>query len=187
MRPETAPRALEAVLTSMPPIPTESILKRDHSQHVYTLANVLAERGYERLFMTGGHGTFDGVYRFMSQMDSTTSSNSRISTRSGFRECVGRLRRRPVRHALREFDRLHETGRPFFATVLTVSNHRPYTFPQGRIPEDYPDRDTAVKYADWALGQFFRKTRRTRLLREHDVRRDGGPRGARFMEASFSR
>ncbi|NOX55262.1 MAG: sulfatase-like hydrolase/transferase, partial [Planctomycetes bacterium] len=38
-------RALEAILTSMPPIPTESILKRDHSNHVYTLANVLADRG----------------------------------------------------------------------------------------------------------------------------------------------
>ena len=54
-------RALEAILTSMPPIPTEAILKRDHSQHVFTLAHVLAERGYERLFMTGGRGLFDGV------------------------------------------------------------------------------------------------------------------------------
>jgi phosphoglycerol transferase MdoB-like AlkP superfamily enzyme len=63
------------------------------------------------------------------------------------------------RRALIEFDRLHEMGRPFFSVVLTVSNHRPYTYPPGRIPEAGQSRDHAVKYADWALGQFFRAAR----------------------------
>src|SRR5262249_44768209 len=48
-------------------------------------------------------------------------------------------------------------GRPFFEAMLTVSNHKPYTYPPGRIPEDPArrKRDYAVKYTDYALGLFF--------------------------------
>ncbi|NOX55749.1 MAG: LTA synthase family protein, partial [Planctomycetes bacterium] len=64
------------------------------------------------------------------------------------------------RRALTELDRLQQAGRPFFALLLTVSNHRPYTYPAGRIPEKGQSRENAVKYADWALGYFFREAKR---------------------------
>ena len=35
--------------------------------------------------------------------------------------------------ALGEFDRVHAQGKPFFAHIMTTSNHRPYTFPAGRV------------------------------------------------------
>ncbi|MEK7744803.1 MAG: LTA synthase family protein, partial [Elusimicrobiota bacterium] len=59
--------------------------------------------------------------------------------------------------ALIETRALHARKKPFFATVLTVSNHKPYTYPKGRIPED-PDlqaRPHAVKYTDHAIGRFL--------------------------------
>jgi phosphoglycerol transferase MdoB-like AlkP superfamily enzyme len=42
---------------------------------------------------------------------------------------------------------------------MTTSNHRPYTFPQGRV--DYPqgERDSAVAYTDWAIGDFIERAR----------------------------
>jgi len=59
---------------------------------------------------------------------------------------------------LDEIDREHKTlpQRPFFVHVMTTSNHRPYTYPAGRI--DIPSgsgRDGAVKYTDYALGRFL--------------------------------
>lgn len=39
---------------------------------------------------------------------------------------------------------------------MTTSNHRPFTYPEGRI--DIPSgkgRDGAVKYTDWAIGRFI--------------------------------
>ncbi|WP_339733834.1 LTA synthase family protein [uncultured Gimesia sp.] len=152
-------RALEAVLTSMPPIPTESILKRDHSDRVYTLANVLAKRGYERLFMTGGRGLFDGVRSFMK-----SNGFNRFIEQSDIQDPIfanawGVSDEDLFRKALTELDSLHTAGRPFFATILTVSNHRPYTYPEGRIPENEQTRENAVKYADWALGYFFREAK----------------------------
>ena len=152
-------RALEAVHTSLPPIPTESILKRDHSDRVFTLANVLAERGYERLFMTAGRGLFDGVRSFM-----TANGYNHFREQSDFADPVftnawGVSDEDLFRKALQEIDHLHSSGKPFLATLLTVSNHRPYTYPEGRIPETEQSRENAVKYADWALGYFFREAR----------------------------
>jgi phosphoglycerol transferase MdoB-like AlkP superfamily enzyme len=60
--------------------------------------------------------------------------------------------------ALAEMDSLHASGKPFYTLVLSVSNHRPYTYPAGRIGPD-PNarrRVNVVQYADWALGRFVR-------------------------------
>jgi phosphoglycerol transferase MdoB-like AlkP superfamily enzyme len=50
--------------------------------------------------------------------------------------------------------------RPFFMHVMTTSNHRPYTYPAGRI--DIPSgtgRSGAVKYTDHAIGDFLRRAK----------------------------
>lgn len=44
---------------------------------------------------------------------------------------------------------------------MTTSNHRPYTYPSGRI--DIPSgqgRDGAVKYTDYAIGEFLAQARK---------------------------
>jgi phosphoglycerol transferase MdoB-like AlkP superfamily enzyme len=64
---------------------------------------------------------------------------------------------------LRELDRSWRDGngkKPFFAHVMTTSNHRPYSYPAGRI--DIPSgtgRAGAVKYTDHAIGEFLRQAK----------------------------
>ena len=152
-------RALEAVHASLPPIPTEAILKRDHSDRVHTLAHVLAERGYERMFLFGGRGVFDGVRSFMTKNGYNRFIEQRHFEDPIFTNAWGVCDEDLFNRALTELDGLHASGRPFLATILTVSNHRPYTYPDGRIPEKGRARENGVKYADWALGDFFRKVR----------------------------
>jgi phosphoglycerol transferase MdoB-like AlkP superfamily enzyme len=51
-------------------------------------------------------------------------------------------------------------GKPFFAQIMTVSNHRPFTYPEGRIdisPETH-SREGAVKYTDYAIGRFLKES-----------------------------
>ncbi|MFQ5731609.1 MAG: LTA synthase family protein [Planctomycetaceae bacterium] len=153
-------RALEAVLASFPPIPTESILKRDHSQRVYTLARALEQRGYNRLFMTGGTGLFDGMRSFMTANGFDRFVEQKNYENPVFDNAWGVSDEDLFHRALTEFDKLHADGKPFFSVLLTVSNHRPYTFPEGRIQEPQGSRRHAVRYADWALGNFFRRARR---------------------------
>ncbi len=152
-------RALEAVITAMPPLPTESILKRDHSTNVFTLAHVLAERGYERLFATGGRGMFDGVKSFM-----TANGFNHFVEQSDHRAPVfvnawGVSDEDMFHRSVEELDKFHQQGKPFFATLLTVSNHRPFTFPAGRIDSEEQTRENAVRYSDWAIGDFFTRVR----------------------------
>ena len=52
------------------------------------------------------------------------------------------------------------TGILDFLQLMTTSNHRPYSYPEGRI--DIPSvsgRDGAVKYSDWALHDFLLRAR----------------------------
>ena len=155
-------RALEAVLTSMPPLPTESILKRDHSERVFTLANVLEARGYRRLFMTGGRGLFDGVRRFMKANGFDLFLEQKDFIDPVFANAWGVSDEDLFHRAIEELDKLHDEGQPFLATLLTVSNHRPYTYPDGRTKPVHknPSRENVVRYADWALGDFFERARR---------------------------
>src|SRR5690606_13021181 len=53
---------------------------------------------------------------------------------------------------------MHAAGKPFFSLIFSSSNHAPFEFPDGRISLHEPPKNTvnnAVKYADYALGQFI--------------------------------
>jgi phosphoglycerol transferase MdoB-like AlkP superfamily enzyme len=48
---------------------------------------------------------------------------------------------------------------PFFASILTTSNHPPIVIPQnvGFKPRSKVDADAVIEYADWAIGNFMQK------------------------------
>jgi phosphoglycerol transferase MdoB-like AlkP superfamily enzyme len=66
-----------------------------------------------------------------------------------------------------ELDKLAAANKPFYALVQSLSNHSPYTLPEslpvarvaghGMLNEHL----TAMRYSDWALGQFFEKARQS--------------------------
>jgi len=62
--------------------------------------------------------------------------------------------------AVIELDKI-DSEQPFFAMLQTLSNHTPYALPDTlAFPEisnmgEYSEHLTAMKYSDWALGQFF--------------------------------
>ena len=51
----------------------------------------------------------------------------------------------------------HAAGKPFHFFLMTTSNHRPFTFPAGRIDlaSKTSGRDGGVKYTDYAIGKFI--------------------------------
>jgi len=64
------------------------------------------------------------------------------------------------KRVLKEADISSAEGKPFFSFVMTTSNHKPYTYPEGKI--DIPSgtgRNGAVKYTDYAIGKFLRNAR----------------------------
>jgi phosphoglycerol transferase MdoB-like AlkP superfamily enzyme len=67
------------------------------------------------------------------------------------------------RQAHQEFLALGD--KPFFSLLFTSSNHSPFEFPAGRIAlyeEPQATVNNAVKYADYALGEFIRTAKASR-------------------------
>jgi phosphoglycerol transferase MdoB-like AlkP superfamily enzyme len=155
-------RGFEGVLSSFPPLPGDSIVKRDLSGNVETIARVLKRDGYSTIFLYGGRGVFDGMRSFAVNNGYDRFVERKHFENPTFTTIWGVCDEDLYQRSLDEIRDLAQTGRPFFATVLSVSNHKPYTYPKGRIPED-PDqrrRENAVKYSDYALGQFFQAVKK---------------------------
>ena len=150
-------RGFEGVLSSFPPLPGDSIVKRDRSDNVETIARVLKRDGYASVFLYGGRGLFDGMRSFAVRNGYDRFVEQKHFAHPTFTTIWGVCDEDLFLRAVEEFRELAKTGQPFCGTVLSVSNHKPYTYPKGRIPED-PDkrrREYAVKYSDYALGRFF--------------------------------
>jgi phosphoglycerol transferase MdoB-like AlkP superfamily enzyme len=155
-------RGMEGVLASFPPLPGESIVKRDFSDNVETIARLLKRDGYSTLFLYGGRGAFDGMRSFAVRNGYDSFIEQKHFQHPSFTTAWGVCDEDLYNRSIEEFRELSKAGKPFFATILSVSNHKPYTYPLGRIPED-PDarrRENAVKYADFALGEFFRAAKK---------------------------
>ena len=60
---------------------------------------------------------------------------------------------------LAEGDRSAAAAKPFLNIVMTTSNHRPFTFPQGKVTAPQHDREGGVAYADYAIGEFIKHAR----------------------------
>jgi phosphoglycerol transferase MdoB-like AlkP superfamily enzyme len=154
-------RGMEGVLSSMPPLPGDSIVRRDRSDNVETVARVLKRDGYASVFLYGGRGFFDNMRSYAVRNGYDRFIEQKHFSKPTFTTGWGVCDEDIFERAIQEFREMAKTGQPFFATILSVSNHRPYTYPKGRIPED-PDkkwRTHAVKYSDYALGKFFREAK----------------------------
>jgi phosphoglycerol transferase MdoB-like AlkP superfamily enzyme len=151
-------RGLEALSLSVPPTPGESIVKRPGNENLFSLASVFNREGYESQFLYGGYGAFDNMNDFFSHNGYEIRDRGNIPAASIHHANIWGVADEDLyTMALGEFDRVHAQGKPFFAHIMTTSNHRPYTFPTGRINFPQGKRDSAVAYTDWAIGDFIRR------------------------------
>jgi phosphoglycerol transferase MdoB-like AlkP superfamily enzyme len=148
-------RGMEAVTASFPPVPPESIVKRDHNEEMFNWSSVMRRNGYSPTFIYGGYGTFDNMNHFFSRngyrvVDRTDMDRPRFSNIWGVSD------EDLFRNALRLYDEQVQRGERIFSVVMTTSNHKPFTFPDG-VPGVLPaggGREAGVRYADYAIGRF---------------------------------
>lgn len=151
-------RGLEALSLAVPPTPGQSIVRRPNNENLFTLGSVFRSKGYQTHFLYGGYGTFDNMNGYFSGngyqvLDRTALKKDQITQENIWGVADEDL----YSMALREFNKEAQQGRPFFAHLMTTSNHRPYTFPENRIDLPQGKRESAVKYTDWAIGDFLRR------------------------------
>ncbi len=154
-------RGLEAIVSGFTPTPARSVVKLGKSQrNFFTLAQLLGNAGYDTGFIYGGEAQFDNMRRFFMNNGFQHVIDKRDYSDPVFTGSWGVSDEDLFNCAHEEFSGKH--GKPFFSLVFTSSNHSPFEYPDGRIELYDDDENTvnnAVKYADYALGQFFDKAR----------------------------
>ena len=156
-------RGLEAVTLSLPPCPGQSIIKRQHNAGMHSTGAMLREKGYTVKYFYGGNSYFDNMETFFSGngydiVDQRQYAPEEIT----FANIWGVCDEDVYAKALRTLDEDARSGKPFFAHLMTVSNHRPFTYPAGKvaIPNDAKSRAGGVMYTDYALGRFLEEARK---------------------------
>ncbi|MCO7543332.1 LTA synthase family protein [Stutzerimonas nitrititolerans] len=155
-------RGLEAITLSVPPTPGRSIVKRIGRESGFaSLGQQLAAQGYDSAFLYGGRGYFDNMSAFFSGNGYRVVDQSSVDEADiHFKNAWGMADEDLYRLAIKEADNDHAASKPFFLQLMTTSNHRPYTYPEGRIDIPSGDgREGAVKYTDHAIGGFLRAAR----------------------------
>jgi phosphoglycerol transferase MdoB-like AlkP superfamily enzyme len=175
-------RGIEAVVAGFPPTPAQSTVKLSNSQqHFTTLASILKNQGYQTQFIYGGEAHFDNMRSFF-----TGNGVDQIVDQSQMQNPVftgswGASDEDLFTAAHQQLTALHQQNKPFFSLIFTSSNHEPFEFPDGRIDLHQEPKNTAnnaVKYADWAMGQFFKKAKQSEywqdtlflIVADHDNR-----------------
>ena len=156
-------RGLEAIVSGYSPTPARSVVKLPKSQrNFFTLATALGREGYATSFIYGGEAQFDNMRRFFANNGFERVIDEKDYDHPVFTGSWGVSDEDLFDRAHEEFDQAG--AEPFFAVVFTSSNHSPFQFPDGRIEQYDAEKNTvnnAVKYADFALGRFFERARRS--------------------------
>jgi phosphoglycerol transferase MdoB-like AlkP superfamily enzyme len=136
------------------------------------LPQLLGARGFDNLYVYNGDFAWDNQYGFFGRQG--------ISNFIGRNDFVNPLVSDPTWGVSDQdmFDRAAEElakksgGKPFYALLQTLSNHTPYPLPAKLPVEPVTGRGsldqhlTAMRYSDWALGQFFEKVRKAPYFKE---------------------
>ncbi|MCO6564105.1 MAG: LTA synthase family protein [Apibacter sp.] len=156
-------RGLESVTLCIPPSPGESLIKRSNNDHMYSTGYLFKRRGYKVQYFYGGYGYFDNMNTFFGGNGyNIIDRNSFKKEEISFANIWGVCDEDMFMKAIRIFDENSKHKTPFFGHIMTVSNHRPFTFPSGKIDisNTSKSREGGVKYTDYAIGKFIEEAKK---------------------------
>jgi phosphoglycerol transferase MdoB-like AlkP superfamily enzyme len=151
-------RGLEALSLGITPTPGQSIVRRPNNENLFTIGGVLKDKGYDVNFIYGGNSFFDNMGYFFSHngytvLDKRDIPDSMVHHTTAW----GIDDEAAYNFCLQQCDKSYSKGTLFFNHLMTISNHRPYTYPDGRIdiPSSSQSMQGGVKYTDYAIHKFL--------------------------------
>jgi len=159
---------VSSVLTSLYPIPTREYIKAKRSQkNFWTIANELKKFNYQTSFLYAGDANFDNMKGF-----ALANGFDRVIDQNDFNKslkkytwgyCDEDLYNKAVKV-------LKSSNKKQFLTLMTLSSHEPFDYPKNRFTpiKDKPLKGfaNAVKYADYAIGEFIKKLKKENLFKD---------------------
>lgn len=152
-------RGLEALSLAVPPTPGQSIVRRPDNENLASLGANLDRHGFDSHYLYGGYGYFDNMNYFFSHNGyEVTDRHDVPKEKIGFANAWGMADEFLFSQADDLMDK-NASKKSQFLMIMTTSNHRPYTYPDGKIDIPSPGgRSGAVKYTDYAIGKFIQES-----------------------------
>lgn len=151
-------RGLEALTLCIPPTAGESVVKRTNNNNKFSTGSVFKTKGYDVKFLYGGYSYFDNMENFYKGNGyEIVDRNNFKPEEITFANVWGVSDEDMAKKAIDVMNQEAKAGKSFFHHWMTVSNHRPFTYPDGRIdiPGTAKSRDGGVKYTDYSIRKFF--------------------------------
>ena len=156
-------RGLEATETSFTPIPGISTARRAESVDMYSLPFLLQSFGYQTSVLYGGHAIFDNMGAYWASIGFKPVWDQSSIRHESFTTAWGVSDEDLYTEALSRMDDMTADGskKPILLTLMTVSNHRPYRFPENHVKQnpDWQSRYNSAHYSDWAYGDFIERAK----------------------------
>ena len=163
-----------ATMACFPNLPGfEYLMRTPEGSHKFSgLPQLLSKRGFDNLYVYNGNFQWDNQSGFFSNQGMTDFIGREDFVDPVFMDPTWGVSDQDM------FDRgakelaTNYGEKPFYALLQSLSNHTPYA-----LPKDLPVEPvlidgkenlhrTAMRYSDWALGQFFEKARKEPYFKE---------------------
>ncbi|MNM80667.1 Lipoteichoic acid synthase 1 [compost metagenome] len=159
-----------ATMACFPNLPGfEYLMQTPEGGHKFSgLPQLLSARHFEDVYVYNGDFAWDNQSGFFSNQGMTTFVGRNDFVNPVFSDPTWGVSDQDMfARGNEELDKLEATGKPFYALLQSLSNHTPYALPKdlpvervtgnGKLDEHL----TAMRYSDWALGQFFEKAKKS--------------------------
>ena len=146
-----------ATLYSFPSILKRNAMKGSVIPTYSGLPTILKEQGYRTMFFMTHESQYDNMNAFFrtNGFDEIFSQENYPSEKvvNGFGVQDDFL----YDYALNHLKKQSAQTSPFFAVLLSISNHPPYVIPSYFQPKSKNIEEQIVEYADWSIRQFIHK------------------------------
>ncbi|KWV85256.1 Lipoteichoic acid synthase 1 [Pseudomonas fluorescens] len=163
-----------ATMACFPNLPGfEYLMQTPEGSHKLSgLPQLLSARDFDDVYVYNGDFAWDNQSGFFSNQGMTNFIGRNDFVDPVFSDPTWGVSDQDMFNRGLEELKAREGGKPFYALLQTLSNHTPYALPTPLPVEKVTDRGslnehlTAMRYSDWALGQFFEKARKEPYFKE---------------------
>ena len=163
-----------ATMGCFPNLPAfEYLMQTPEGSHKLSgLPQLLSARNFDDVYVYNGDFAWDNQSGFFSNQGMTTFIGRNDYVNPVFSDSTWGVSDQDMFNRGLEELKAREGKAPYYALLQTLSNHTPYALPTPLPVEPVTNRGrlndhlTAMRYSDWALGQFFEKARKEPYFKE---------------------
>ncbi len=151
-------KGLAAILSGYPAQANSSIITiPDKASKLPSIATALNKNGYHSNFYYGGEPEFANMKAYF-----LNTGYERVSSAFDFDKSIKRGKWGVADEYVYQYllDDIEKAKTPFFKTVLTLSSHEPFDYPNAKNPSGKDAFARSLAYADACLGMFWEQVQK---------------------------